>query len=363
MDSARAALRVEGVKEVTVLYRRTLAEMPADREEVESCRREGVRFRFLITPESFSKDGTLVCRKMELGEPDASGRKTPRPTEASETLEADILIAAIGEQVDRQALLAAGLKWDGSGRPAVDVETGETGRENVFMGGDARTGPSTVVRCIAEARKVAEAICRKERAGWRPYSKDAYQGPVFDGEAQERDIFRKKAAQTEAQPPAAAGGDEAFGVREWRRCLECQAICNKCVDVCPNRANVAVEAPGAGIQRYQILHLDALCNECGNCATFCPYVIAGRPYRDKLTLFSLEEDFAASENNGFMIHVREDRLEVRLRLDGSIYHLQSQDGNVEPPIGCEEISELRDVIRLIGTVCRDYNFLLGPVDK
>jgi len=363
MDSARAALRVEGVKEVTVLYRRTLAEMPADREEVESCCREGVRFKFLANPESFSQDGTLVCRKMELGEPDASGRKRPKLTDESEIMEADALIAAIGEQVDRQSLFAAGLKMDGNGRPIVDAETGETDRENVFIGGDARTGPSSVVRCLAEARKVAEAICRKEWKGWRPYSKDSYHGPVFDGEGQKRDIFRKKAAQSEAQSPASAGGDEAFGVREARRCLECQAICNKCVDVCPNRANVAVEAPGVGIQRYQILHLDALCNECGNCATFCPYTIDGKPYRDKLTLFSLEEDFVESGNNGFMIYGKKDRPEVRLRLAGRLYHLQIEAGKVALPAGGEGNSEIGDVIRLIGTVYRDYNFLLGPVDK
>ena len=363
MDSARAALRVEGVNEVTVLYRRTLTEMPADREEVGSCRREGVRFKFLANPESFTQEGTLAYRKMELGEPDASGRKRPEPTDESEIMEADTLIAAIGEQVDHQGLLAAGLKMEGNGRPIVDVETGETDRENVFIGGDAHTGPSTVVRCIAEARKVAEAICRKEWEGWGPYSKDAYHGPVFDREAQRRDIFRKKAAQGDAQSPASAGGDEAFGVREARRCLECQAICNKCVDVCPNRANVAVEAPGVGTQRYQILHLDALCNECGNCATFCPYTIDGKPYRDKLTLFSLEEDFVESENNGFMIHGKTERPEVKLRLAGRLYHLPIQDGKVIPAAGCEGNSELEDVARLIGTVCRDYNFLLGSVDK
>jgi putative selenate reductase len=287
----------------------------------------------------------------------------PRPTDETEILKADSLIAAIGEQVDRQALFAAGLKTDGSGRPMVDGETGETDQENVFMGGDAHTGPSTVVRCIAEARKVAEAICRKEWAGWGPYSKDAYKGPVFNGEVQRSDILRKKAAQGDAQSPASAGGDEAFGVREARRCLECQAVCNKCVDVCPNRANVAVEAPGSGIQRYQILHLDALCNECGNCATFCPYTIEGRPYRDKLTLYSLEEDFIESENNGFMIHGKKDCPEIRLRLAGTLYHLRIQDGKVQPSAGCEENSDFGEVARLIGTVYRDYSFLLGPVDK
>ena len=363
MDSARAALRVKGVNKVTVIYRRNLDEMPADREEVESCYREGVQFKFLATPESFSADGTLVCRKMELGEPDVSGRKSPRPTDESEIMKADSLIAAVGEQVDRHALLAAGLKLDGSGRPVVDGETGETDRENVFIGGDAHTGPSAVVRCLAEARKVAEAICRKEWERWGQSSKDSYAGPGFGEEAQRRDIFRKKAAQCDAQSPDLVGGDAAFGIREAQRCLECQAVCNKCVDVCPNRANVAVEAPGSGRQRYQILHLDALCNECGNCATFCPYTIDGRPYKDKLTLFSLEEDFVESENNGFLVHVNTDRSEVKLRLAGRVYHLPIEDGKVVPPAGHDGSSELEPVARLIGTVCQEYNFLLGPVDS
>jgi putative selenate reductase len=363
MDSARAALRVKGVDVVTVIYRRTLKEMPADREEVENCRREGVRFKFLANPESFSVDGTLVCRKMELGEPDASGRKRPMPTGESENLKADTVIAAIGEQVDRQSLLDAGLRLENSGWPAVDGETGETDKENVFIGGDAHTGPSTVVRCIAEARKVAETICRKESKGWGEYSQDSYTGPVFDEGVQRAEIFRKKAVLGEAQSPASLGGDRAFGIREAERCLECQAVCNKCVDVCPNRANVAIEAPGVGTQKYQILHLDAFCNECGNCATFCPYTIDGRPYKDKLTLFSLEEDFAESESSGFLIQGKAERTEVKLRLAGRLYHLPMEDDEIALPAECGGNLELKAAARLIGNVYREYRFLLGPVDR
>ena len=81
-------------------------------------------------------------------------------------------------------------------------------------------------------------------------------------------------------------------------CLECQKLCNKCVDVCPNRANVAVEVPGLR-DRYQILHVHRLCNECGNCGTFCPY--EGAPYRHKLTLFTDKEEWATAANEGFYL--------------------------------------------------------------
>ena len=96
---------------------------------------------------------------------------------------------------------------------------------------------------------------------------------------------------------------------DWR-CLGCPTVCAVCADVCPNRANVAIRVPGKC--QAQILHVDAMCNECGNCAVFCPY--NGKPYRDKFTLFSTEEDFENSENEGFLM-IGKDRL--KLRLDGT----------------------------------------------
>ena len=90
---------------------------------------------------------------------------------------------------------------------------------------------------------------------------------------------------------AAAGLAEG----EPERCLRCNTVCETCVDVCPNRANVAVTLADGSVQ---ILHLDALCNECGNCTAFCPY--ASEPCKDKLTLFPSEAAFADSRNRGFV---------------------------------------------------------------
>ena len=86
---------------------------------------------------------------------------------------------------------------------------------------------------------------------------------------------------------------------ESKRCLGCRALCMKCVEVCPNRANTLVRVTDGFRDEAQIVHIDAFCNECGNCATFCPW--EGRPYRDKLTVFATEEDFRDSTNPGFFL--------------------------------------------------------------
>ena len=94
---------------------------------------------------------------------------------------------------------------------------------------------------------------------------------------------------------------------EGERCLHCNTVCQVCADVCPNRANVVITLPDS---RHEILHVDRMCNECGNCAVFCPYQ-EGRPYKDKLTLFWSEEDMENSENEGFLA-VDEDHFKVRV---------------------------------------------------
>jgi len=164
-------------------------------------------------------------------------------------------------------------------------------------------------------------------------------------------------------PPQISEDDRVIAENEAGRCLECNVICNKCVDVCPNRANVAIEIDKKeGFQdAYQILHLDALCNECGNCATFCPY--DGKPYKDKLTLFTIKEDFENSTNNGFMVTDFKSSRLVTLRLQDKIWKLKlSQDGELIPvesqcPKG-HNISEIREVFAIISTVLKNYSYLI-----
>ncbi|MBR6348599.1 MAG: putative selenate reductase subunit YgfK, partial [Spirochaetales bacterium] len=155
MDCARAAKRTKGAKQVSVVYRRGVGEMPADPEEYALALEDGIGFYFLSNPAAI-EGGKLSCMKMALGEPDASGRR--RPVETGETFEipCDCLIAAIGEHADDGALSALGLCLDAKKRPEADAQ-GLTPISGVYVIGDVLSGPSTVVRCIASARRAVEA--------------------------------------------------------------------------------------------------------------------------------------------------------------------------------------------------------------
>jgi len=359
VDSARAALKVGGVEKVFIVYRRTEDEMPADREEYERALEEGVIFKPLLLPESFSKTGILECRRMVLGEPDSSGRRRPVPTEETEEITVDSVISAIGEYADSEFLSACGLKIEKSNRPHVNPETLETNLKNVFIGGDALRGPSTVVESIADARKAAEAIIKKEIPDWKGLDKDFKL--EFDRKQQIPEIYNKKSRLT---APKISEYDRVIAGNEAGRCLECNVICNKCVDVCPNRANIAIEIDKKeGFQdAYQIIHLDALCNECGNCDTFCPY--DGKPYKDKLTLFTIMEDFKNSKNNGFIISGSLDSQLITLRLNDNLWALKlGRDGELMPidsqcPKG-QDINEIREACVIINTVLKDYRYLIN----
>lgn len=349
MDSARAARTVPGVKSVTVLYRRSREQMPADLEEYENAVADGVEFRFLSVPEKIDIDGNLTIRHMRLGGIDASGRPRPVPTDETEQMKADILISAIGEKVDIDALKAFGIPIEEDGWPEVDEETLETGLENVYLGGDARTGPSTVVQCIAAGRKAADAITWKENPGWKRISRV----PQFNAEVVRQEVLPRKGALIRTESIRAAGSDELFARHEALRCLQCSYICNKCVEVCPNRANVAVGVPkDTGFaQDYQIVHIDAFCNECGNCETFCPW--EGKPYRDKFTLFSTEEDFAASLNPGFFLN----NGKLQIRWDGKVETMEIGDEGTVP----RAIVDPRAAV-LIETIIHKHGYLLGKVE-
>ena len=160
IDVACEARRL-GAPEVTLLYRRTEAEMPAYRHEVEEAREEGVRFQWLATPVRFLGDSRLEaveCRLMRLGEPDASGRRRPEPMPGTEfTIPADTAVKAIGQQPRAEiAEWVEGLELE-RGRLKVD-EIGRTTNPKFFAGGDALNGGDSVVEAVAEGKRAARAI-------------------------------------------------------------------------------------------------------------------------------------------------------------------------------------------------------------
>ncbi len=267
MDAARAAKRADGVKNVRIIYRRDAANMPADEEELQLCQSSGVEFCELLSPVAL-ENGLVTCSVMRLGEPDASGRRSPVDTGEHKKLPCDTLIAAVGEKTDLTFFAASGAENDG--RRLKLNENLMTTRKGLYACGDCSDGPATVVEAIADARRVADAIAGEYKTT-----------PAHKGNPS--DCYAKQGILQ----------DYSCAERETERCLDCAAVCECCVQVCPNRANVELAVNGGRV----ILHIDSMCNECGNCEVFCPYT--GKPYKDKLTLYASTEELKAGENKGF----------------------------------------------------------------
>ena len=320
MDVARAAKRVPGVKNVRLAYRRTSRYMPADEEELTMALADGVEFLELLAPDTL-ENGVLTCDVMELGEPDASGRRRPVATGQTREVPATAVIAAVGERVDGGVYAASGCELDEKGLPVVDA-TLQTSVPHVFAVGDCRRGPATVVKAIADAQVVARAIANAS----------------FD--AQEESNIAAEVAKVFSQRGNLCADCAST---DKTRCLSCAAVCETCVEVCPNRANVAVRVPG--MRQSQIVHVDGMCNECGNCAVFCPYS-QGRPYKDKLTLFWSREDFDDSTNEGWL-PTKDGAL---VRLGGTVATYDVEDAACGLP---------EDVRKIIVTVRDKYAYLQG----
>ena len=277
MDAARVAKRM-GAK-ATIVYRRTKKYMPADEHELKLAIDDGVEFVELAAPVK-QADGKLTLEKMVLGEPDASGRRSPVGTGEYFDIPCDLVVSAVGEKVDSDLMAANGIEMGRKG-PAF-----KTNVEGVYAAGDCHRGPATVVEGIADAAAFAEIVIGEKHTYEIP--EQAY---VTKAEA-----IAKKGILKMAKDACCEGS----------RCLDCNTVCENCADSCPNRANVVIKMADGS---HQILHVDKMCNECGNCTHFCPY--ASEPCHDKFTLFQTEEDFADSNNHG-VLFLGGDRIRVRL---------------------------------------------------
>ena len=153
MDVARAAIRVKGVENVRLVYRRTKRYMPADEEELREAIEDGVQFMELLAPIGV-ENGQLKCSVMELGEADESGRRAPVDTGKVEYVPADTVIAAVGENIDGTLYEDMGVELDRKGRPVVNANM-MTSVESVYAAGDSRRGPATVVEAIAELKGIS----------------------------------------------------------------------------------------------------------------------------------------------------------------------------------------------------------------
>ena len=320
MDVARAAKRNAGVENVYLVYRRTKRYMPADQEELEEAIEEGVIFKELLAPFTH-ENGKLLCHRMVLSDVDASGRRSVKESEEVLEVPCDTVIASIGEKVDGAFYEKNGITVNEKGLPVLKKETNETSVSGVYAAGDGAFGASVIVKAIANAKLACEAILNKTIGTDRP------------SETTDEKIYGKKG---NLQEPAK-------GLNPDKRCLACDHICENCCDVCPNRANFAIKVPG--VEMHQIIHVDYMCNECGNCETFCPYNSA--PYKEKFTLFHRAEEMEDSTNDGFAFVDNDGNAIVRVGGEKMNYK-----------VGDKNTKLFYRLAEIVDTVYNDYSYLL-----
>ena len=358
MDATRTSQRLTG-NPVTILYRRTRHEMPAAEEELEGSLEEGNLLEELVSPvRILREEGRVVaieCVRNRLGDPGPDGRREPVAIPGSEfTIPCDAVIVAVGQLPELAFLDGSGVARHKGGGVMVDPSTGCAGPEGVYAGGDVVIKPDSIISACADGRRAAAAICAEFCI---PFAQSSSRPAVLS----EEDILllkqvrgRKIAQVKPAMAPVELRGDfrliestltEEEARIEGLRCVQCTTFCDKCVEVCPNRANytfymepvtwtlpqLVCQGGSLGVagselfhvdQPRQILHVDDFCNECDDCQTFC--VHHGKPYTEKPRLFLAERDFLLEENNAFYI----DGNTIRRRDAGLESQLTLEDGSI-----------------------------------
>lgn len=252
IDAARTAVRL-GAADVTIVYRRSRKEMPADAAEVNAAEREGVKLVFLAAPKQvISTDGRMTglqCVRMQLGEPDASGRRQPVPVAGSEfVVPVDTLIPAVSQSADRKIAELFRLETTSWGTITTDEVTMVTSQPKVFAGGDVVVGPSSVIDAIAHGKRAATAIANY-LAG-KPletglHAKQEHPNPLTPGDIAERKRKQGTAPRVEphelSKDHCQSGFDEVEQIytaeqaqAEAKRCLNCAGCCEcmQCVSAC-----------------------------------------------------------------------------------------------------------------------------------
>ncbi|UCF83964.1 MAG: FAD-dependent oxidoreductase [Desulfobacteraceae bacterium] len=243
MDCVRSAMRI-GFDDVNLIYRRTEAEMPADAVEIEEAKEEGIKFNFLVQPIKIlaenGKVSGLECLKMELGEPDESGRRRPIPIEGSNfVIECDAMVPAIGQVVVVDRVLPEGTEITRWKTLVVDDITFQSSQPNVFGGGDCITGPATLIAALAAGKNAARFIahfletgeCKPEDADWMDKAigelgvYDPKEKMPFAGQTQRPHLKAlDPATRIKSFDEVESGVSPAEAFKESARCLRCYRI-------------------------------------------------------------------------------------------------------------------------------------------
>ncbi len=364
MDAARTAFRLVGDDgEVTIIYRRTIKEMPADMGEIKAIQEEGMKIMELVYPVAVkTKEGKVIgmdCVKMELGEKDEDGRRRPIEIGGSGFfLEFDTIIPAVGQDLDIDFVDTKSLK--------TKPNSYKTQIPGVYIGGDAMRGASTAINAIGDGRKAAEQMIARanilsshnlpesrieQNRNWHTQKRSYKTAPV---KVQETNLNDRKNFNLVTSPLT-----KEQAMAEASRCLLCDEVCNICTTLCPNLSLFGFDIEPVNYllqsilvkdgkyiikesgnfevkQKHQILHIADWCNECGNCTTFCP--TAGSPYKEKPHLY-LNKDAFENDFEGYFLEEENRANKLLFKNEGQIYSLSLDKGNY--------IFETKDVILVL----------------
>ncbi len=341
MDCARTAWRLSG-GEVTVIYRRTIDQMPADREEVNCLLEEGIKVIELARPQELLVDRgrlrALRCQRMAYaGDRDSSGRKIPHELHHSHPnaefdVPLDTLILAISQHAILDFFDEEPIAVNRRGYIEANPVTFETSVPGVYAGGDvANDGPSSIVEAAADGKAIANSILQPHDRKPDRSTETRFNSETLDvGELVRRRAHRQwripiphtSLDQRKNFSEVVQSYNANQAAEEAARCLDCHRYCSLCVSVCPNLALQTFQSELFSIrlpalqmqngefkretgptyqltQKHQIVLLADFCNECGNCTTFCP--TAGEPYRDKPRLYLDRSEFEGQSDNAFMV--------------------------------------------------------------
>ncbi|MEA2077405.1 MAG: FAD-dependent oxidoreductase [Candidatus Marinimicrobia bacterium] len=358
IDVARTARRIcDPNSTVSIVYRRTRNEMPADKDEITAALEENIQLIELAAPARIiSKGGKIVTLKnhqmrLEKGEKNTRPKPVIIPGKEFE-LPVDTLIPAFGQSLNVD-FVDEKLLQTGKGL--------ETQLKNVFIGGDAYRGASFLIKAVADGKDVAIEIL--SRMGINTANENEIRRVKTSRERHHQKLSRvipgveletlgleSRKLNTLVDMPMS----EADVVIESARCVNCDEICDICITVCPNRANVGYELKSYDVklekimvgngtytltpdtnfiikQQYQILNIADLCNECGNCTSFCP--TNGRPFADKPNIALCAESFNSLErgywNKEDHILYKQNECTYRLDIKNDGYVFSSKDFNIQ----------------------------------
>ncbi len=321
MDAARTSYRLVGEKgKVTIVYRRTIRQMPAEYKEIKDVLDEGIEILELVSPiEIIKKDNKVIalkCIKMKLGKKDASGRARPIEIEGSEfEIQCDTIVPAIGQSLSIDFVEKNNL--------ITKENSYETKLKNVFIGGDAMRGASTLINGVGDGRKVAQEIIDKAKIDYDTRPKNIRRERKSLTELMLKKTKRIEAIKVKETNLADRKNfnlvssvlTKEEAIEEASRCLLCDEVCNICTTLCPNLALQHFEIEPVKYylqkienqaivndhdfevsQKSQIIHIADWCNQCANCDTFCPS--SGAPYKVKPHLYLNKTTFA-KERDGY----------------------------------------------------------------